>query len=206
MNLRAAAGELIGIVGANGCGKSTLLQLMAGLRRPEGGSIYLDGQEVKGSAGRSLLLRYTGYVPQTDILIPELNVRDNLLLWYRDKHVLEQQLKDGLLCDLELEAMLCTKAAHLSGGMRKKVSIACAVAGNPPILLLDEPDAALDIVTKERIRRYLVQYQGRGGTILMATHDEADLDICSRIYALRQGVLHEIAATLRGEELIANFL
>ena len=81
VNLTVQKSQIIGIVGANGCGKSTLLQILAGLRLPDEGDIYLDGQQVKGSAGRSLLLRYTGYVPQESNLIPEISVGDNLFLW-----------------------------------------------------------------------------------------------------------------------------
>ena len=93
VNLTVQQGQIIGIVGANGCGKSTFLQILAGLRTPDDGSIYLDGQQVKGRAGRSLLLRYMGYVPQESNLIPELSVRDNLLLWYRDKYRLKKELE-----------------------------------------------------------------------------------------------------------------
>ena len=75
VNLTVQQGQIIGIVGANGCGKSTFLQILAGLRTPDDGSIYLDGQQVKGRAGRSLLLRYMGYVPQESNLIQELSVR-----------------------------------------------------------------------------------------------------------------------------------
>ena len=204
VSLSVQIGQIIGIVGANGCGKSTFLQILAGLREPDEGSIYLDGQQVKGRAGRSLLLRYTGYVPQESNLIPELNVRDNLLLWYQDKHKLDEELKSGFLHTLEIEKMYGIRAEQLSGGMKKRVSIGCALAKSPVILLLDEPNAALDLPAKEQIHEYLLQYTQQSGMVILATHDESDLEICNRVYALRQGCLTEIDRTLRGSKLVEN--
>ncbi len=93
-------------------------------------------------------------------------------------------------------------AGKLSGGMKKRVSIACALAGNPPVLVLDEPDAALDLPGKAEIRRYLGIYKQMGGTILIATHDEADLELCDRIFALKEGMSTELDRSLRGEALL----
>lgn len=202
VNLTVQKGQIIGIVGANGCGKSTLLQILAGLRLPDEGNIYLDGQQVKGSAGRSLLLRYTGYVPQESNLIPEISVGDNLFLWYRDKHKMKQELESGFLHIMGIDKMYGIKAEHLSGGMKKRVSIGCALADSPVILLLDEPNAALDLPGKEQLREYFLQYQKMGGTVILATHDESDLEICDKVYVLRQGCISEIDRTLRGKELV----
>lgn len=202
VNLTVQKSQIIGIVGANGCGKSTLLQILAGLRLPDEGDIYLDGQQVKGSAGRSLLLRYTGYVPQESNLIPEISVGDNLFLWYRDKHKMKQELESGFLHIMGIDKMYGIKAEHLSGGMKKRVSIGCALADSPVILLLDEPNAALDLPGKEQLREYFLQYQKMGGTVILATHDESDLEICDKVYGLRQGCISEIDRTLRGKELV----
>ena len=202
VNLTVQKGQIIGIVGANGCGKSTLLQILAGLRLPDEGNIYLDGQQVKGRAGRSLLLRYTGYVPQESNLIPEISVGDNLFLWYRNKHKMKQELESGFLHTMGIDKMYGIKAEHLSGGMKKRVSIGCALADSPVILLLDEPNAALDLPGKEQLREYFLQYQKMGGTVILATHDEGDLEICDKVYVLRQGCISEIDRTLRGKKLV----
>lgn len=202
VNLTVQKGQIIGIVGANGCGKSTLLQILAGLRLPDEGNIYLDGQQVKGSAGRSLLLRYTGYVPQESNLIPEISAGDNLFLWYRNKHKMKQELESGFLHTMGIDKMYGIKAEHLSGGMKKRVSIGCALADSPVILLLDEPNAALDLPGKEQLREYFLQYQKMGGTVILATHDEGDLEICDKVYVLRQGCISEIDRTLRGKKLV----
>ena len=82
------------------------------------------------------------------------------------------------------------KPVHtLSGGMKKRLSIGCAVAQRPPILLLDEPTAALDLPCKQQIHRYLEAYKRSGGILLLTTHDVTELDLCDRLYILREGLL-----------------
>ena len=132
----------------------------------------------------------------------ELRVIDNLSLWYRDKAELRRSLEEGFLKELGVDEMCRLRVEKLSGGMKKRVSIGCALAGNPPILILDEPDAALDLMGKAEIRGYLSQYKQRGGTILLATHEESDLALCDRVYALHDGRSREIDRTLHGEALI----
>lgn len=199
VNIAAGAGQCVGIVGTNGCGKSTLLNILAGLRKADGGDIYFDGNPAKG---RQLFISYTGYVPQESNLIPELSVMDNLRLWYQDAEALRQSLEQGFLKALGVDRMCRLKAGKLSGGMKKRVSIGCALAGNPPILILDEPDAALDLPGKADIRKYLGMYKQMGGTVLIATHDESDLELCDRVFALSGGASKEIDRALRGEALL----
>ena len=187
VDLLAQAGQCVGIVGENGCGKSTLLNILAGLRKADSGEIHAAD---------------AGYVPQEGNLLDELNVLDNLSLWYKDKTELKRSLEQGFLRDLGVDKMCRMKAGKLSGGMKKRVSIGCALAGNPPILILDEPAAALDLMGKADIRRYLAAYKELGGTIVIATHEESDLEICDKIYALHNGKSKEINRFLRGEELI----
>lgn len=199
VDIAADAGQCVGIVGINGCGKSTLLNILAGLRKAQSGEICFDGNRAQG---RQPFIRYVGYVPQESNLIPELSVMDNLRLWYQDKAMLQQSLEQGVLGALGVGQMCRMKAGKLSGGMKKRVSIGCALAGNPPILILDEPDAALDLPGKADIRKYLGMYRQMGGTILLATHDEIDLELCDRVFALSRGVGKEIDRTLRGEDLL----
>ena len=199
VNVAAGAGQCVGIVGTNGCGKSTLLNILAGLRKADSGEIYFDGARAQG---RQPFIRYAGYVPQESSLIPELSVMDNLRLWYEDADALRQSLEQGFLRALGVDRMCRERAGKLSGGMKKRVSIGCALAGNPPILILDEPDAALDLPGKADIRGYLGMYKQMGGTVLLATHDEIDLELCDRVFALSGGVSKEIDRTLRGEALL----
>ncbi len=203
VNLSAGAGQCVGIVGTNGCGKSTLLNILSGLHRADAGEIYFDGNKTQGRKG---FVDHVGYVPQENNLIPELSVMDNLRLWYKDANALRQSIDQGFLKALGIDSMCRLKAGKLSGGMRKRVSIGCALSGNPPILILDEPDAALDLPGKAEIRKYLGMYKQMGGTILIATHDEADLALCDRIYALNRGTSVEIDRSLRGEALLRAIL
>ncbi|MDE5599223.1 MAG: ABC transporter ATP-binding protein, partial [Lachnospiraceae bacterium] len=158
-------GECIGIVGPNGCGKSTLLSTMAGVLRPLSGTIRYYGKDALQN--RVVFQKMTGYVPQENPLMPELSVYDNLRLWYPDKAELEKELEQGFLQILGIPEFVGKTVSKLSGGMKKRVSIGIALSGMPPVLILDEPSAALDLVCKEDIRRYLQIYLERKGTVVI---------------------------------------
>lgn len=199
VDLRADAGECVGIVGENGCGKSTLFNILAGLRKADSGEIFYG--ETSFGMGKPPA-ECVGYVPQEGCLMEELSVLDNLSLWYQDKAQLRRSLEKGFLRELGVDRMCRTRVDKLSGGMKKRVGIGCALAGEPPILILDEPDAALDLMGKAEIRSYLAEYKKRSGTILLATHEESDLALCDKVYALHNGRCREIDRTLRGAALI----
>lgn len=200
--LSAGAGQCIGIVGANGSGKTTLFQVLSGLKKPEEGTISFDGVKAEGKLRHELFIRYTGYVPQEDNLISELTVYDNLLLWYESLEKIQKAEQEGVLRILSIGRMYDLKVKSLSTGMKKRVSIACALSGSPSILLLDEPDASLDLLSKAELREYLQLYKQAGGTVILATHDETQLEICDKVYSLLQGKCTEIDRTLRGKELM----
>lgn len=182
ISLTAQSGSCIGILGCNGSGKSTLLQILAGVLKPDSGSFTADGTNLWKCPGS------VGYIPQGTPLLEELSARDNLLLWYGRKE-LEQELRGGVLKLLGIDEFLKKPVHTLSGGMKKRLSIGCAVAQRPPILLLDEPTAALDLPCKQQIHRYLEAYKRSGGILLLTTHDVTELDLCDRLYILREGRL-----------------
>lgn len=186
MNISARSGQCIGILGSNGSGKSTLLSILAGVQDRSSGSFLCDGQELFSDAARRSAL--VGYVPQGTPLIEELSARDNLLLWY-DKKALASELENGVLAMLGIDEFLKIPVAKLSGGMKKRLSIGCAVAKRPPILLLDEPTAALDLACKQAIAAYLRRYKRSGGILLLTTHDIMELELCDAWYILKDGVL-----------------
>lgn len=212
VNLSAKAGECVGLVGANGCGKSTLLNILAGMRGADGGRILFDGQPAFASGTlqiplskkqqKQLFIHYTGYVPQESQLIEELTVQDNLLLWYGNVKLLKAELEQQPLCQLGLKQLCRMRVKKLSGGQKKRVSIGCALAGHPPILLLDEPGAALDLPGRAEVKRYLQSYKQMGGIIIIATHEESDLELCDKLYALKNGISREISPSLRGDALM----
>ena len=181
----AERGEAIGIVGANGSGKSTLLRVLAGVLRPQGGQFLWEGGDLLRS--RSALEQTVAYVPQGTPLIEELSALDNLRLWYAPA-ALRASLDGGMLRELGIHEFLKTPARSLSGGMRKRLSIGCAICRDPQILLLDEPTAALDLAARERLLSYFFSFRARGGLVLLATHDLRELATCSRCFLLHGGV------------------
>lgn len=203
ISLEAERGDCIGIAGPNGCGKSTLLSVMAGVLKPSSGSIRYYGKDALGN--RVVFQRMTGYVPQENPLMPELSVFDNLRLWYPDKRELARELEEGFLQILGISEFLKMPVSKLSGGMKKRVSIGIALSGMPPVLIMDEPGAALDLVCKEDIRRYLKIYLERKGTVVLTTHEESELSLCSRLYVMKGGKLAEVNKELRGKELTDMF-
>lgn len=186
INLVAESGHCIGILGANGCGKSTLLSILARVQSCDHGSFLCDGADLLKNAREHA--RLVGYVPQGTPLIEELSARDNLLLWY-DKKKMAQELENGVLSLLGIPEFLGVTVSKMSGGMKKRLSIGCAVAGRPPVLLLDEPTAALDLPCKESIAKYLRQYKAAGGLLLLTTHDVLELELCDAWYIMKNGVL-----------------
>ena len=196
-------GECIGIIGANGCGKSTLLSIMAGVLRPLSGTIRYYGKDALQN--RVVFQKMTGYVPQENPLMPELSVYDNLRLWYPDKAELEKELEQGFLQILGIPEFVGKTVSKLSGGMKKRISIGIALSGMPPVLILDEPSAALDLVCKEDIRRYLQIYLERKGTVVITTHEESELSLCNSLYVMKDGKLVQVDKSLRGSALTAQF-
>lgn len=186
ISFTAESGECIGILGSNGCGKSTLLSILAGVLNADGGEFLLDGHELFKK--RKMLSKYVGYVPQGTPLIEELSAKDNLRLWY-DSKTLESEIRNGVLKMLGVDEFLRTPVRSMSGGMKKRLSIGCAVSGRPPVLILDEPSAALDLVCKKKISDYLVQYKKGGGIVILTTHDESELLLCDRWFIIEDGVL-----------------
>lgn len=181
------AGSCVAILGSNGSGKSTLLSILAGVRGADGGSFFYRGTDLLHHPGQ--IPKVLGYVPQGDPLMEELNAWDNLRMWY-DRETLRRELSVGALKLLGIDSFLKTPVRRMSGGMKKRLSIGCAVVSHPGILVLDEPSAALDPVCKENIRAFLDVYRKEGGIVLMATHDAQDLELCNVCYILRGGVLH----------------
>lgn len=204
-SLTAKQGECVAIAGLNGSGKSTLLSILAGVQRADRGTAVVNGTDIfkdKKAAGKMI-----GYVPQENPLIQDLTVKDNLKLWYCDSPLdMEKELQEGFLKILGIDKMLKQPVKKLSGGMKKRVSIGISMWADPSVLILDEPSAALDLVAKKDIRDYLKLYLKRQGTVLIATHDEDELDICDKIYVVSGGVLRETSRELRGDKLLEEIV
>ncbi len=179
-------GEIVGILGENGCGKTTLLSIMSGNKKADGGKLFYNGKNAVKD--KKLFKKYVGYVPQENPLIDELSTADNLRLWYSHKNYADSK-KDGIIKKLGLTEYLNKKVSKLSGGMKRRISIAIALAENAPILIMDEPGAALDIYGKEEVRNYIKEFTENGGTVVMSTHDETEIKMCTALYVMKNGVL-----------------
>ena len=186
VNFTISQGDIVGIVGANGCGKSTILRILAGADKPSSGTIEYFGQNP--FKNRELFTRYAGYIPQDNPLFDNLTVLDNMKLWYCDN----SKDIEPIMNRFGLKPYAKYAVRKLSGGMKKRLSIACSIANNPPLLILDEPGASLDIVCKSDICRYLSEYRANGGTVIITSHEENELSLCDRMLLIEDTSIKEI--------------
>ncbi len=180
----AQPGEQIALVGRNGCGKSTLMQIMAGLIKADSGTVSYFGQGIK--PGRSFS-HTVGYLPQENPLIEELSVADNISLW-SGKRV---RPDDEVVKMFHLKDLLRDPVYKLSGGMKRRVAIACACVHMPPVMLMDEPTAALDIYYRLEVRKWMKQYREMNGTIITVTHDSDEMSDSTRCLLIEDGIIKE---------------
>ena len=179
------AGCCIGITGENGSGKSTLLRLLAQVENPDTGDIRHDGRSVL--ADRSFLRQNLGYVPQDSDLMEELTVREHLQLW-QSAYGLRGPIPEEVTALLDLDPMMKKKIRHLSGGMKRRVSIATALIHSPSILIMDEATAGLDREYAGRLLRWLEAYLAKGGSIIWCSHHKEELDrLCGACIRIHQG-------------------
>ena len=176
-------GSCIGILGANGCGKSTLLAILADCLKADSGEIITSSAAPHNAS-------MVGYVPQENPLFSTLNVLDNLRYFYADSpYSLKDELADGIPHIFGLDTCLKTKVKHLSGGMKRRLAIACALSHHPDVLILDEPGASLDFVCKQDILQYLKMYLKQGGTVILASHEQEEIALCDTLFLLENGSL-----------------
>ena len=204
ISFAAGPGQCVGIAGGNGCGKTTLLSILAGVNRPDRASICFDGVEAVGN--RKVFERNAAYVPQENPLIPELTARDNYRLWFKgDKAELERDLEEGVGQFLGLTEFLGTPAGKLSGGQKKRLSIASALSNQASLLIMDEPGAALDLEAKEEILTYIRNYLKNGGTVILTSHETQELSICTQLFVMKKGLLTPVTEKLSAAELVLLF-
>ncbi len=175
LNIKINQGEICTFVGPSGCGKTTTLRMINRLDIPDGGEVYIQG-EALSTADIIQVRRKIGFVMQSPALFPHLMVAENiatvprLLKW--DKHAISRRI-DELVTLMSLDPLLLKRYPHqLSGGQQSRVSIARALAADPPILLMDEPFAAIDPVVRVKLQEELLALQARlRKTIILVTHD-----------------------------------
>jgi ABC-2 type transport system ATP-binding protein len=195
-------GETLGLLGVNGAGKTTLVHLLAGIAEPDGGRIaFADGADPRAPHAR----RRVGVAFQELAVYPELEVAENVRFFARLYGLAGRALKDAV--DEALERVVLSdrrgcRAKSLSGGMLRRLNLACAIVHRPELLLLDEPTAALDPKTRALLVDGLSRIAESGTTIVLSTHhlDEAE-QLCDRVAILDAGRLVAIGTP---EELAAE--
>ena len=185
INFEVKPGERVVIVGKNGSGKTTLLRIMTGIIKADTGEIQYFNE--KAQSNGKVFRKYCGYVPQENPLIDELTVSDNLKLWSQNNEV-----KKNIIERFELQDMLKMQVGKLSGGMKRRLSIACALLSEPKILILDEPTTALDLYFKDEITHWLKAFQNDGGVVLMTSHDSTEILSADRCLLMSAGQLLEL--------------
>lgn len=167
-------GEKVAIIGRNGAGKTTLLKIMAGIQKADRGEISYFNEEKTSNELK------IAFLPQNNPLIADLSVKDNLWLWKEKCSSCEDILNDFDLLDVNN-----VRIKNLSGGMQRRVAIACIMQNKPQILVLDEPTASLDLVYKKSIRDNMEKFSKEGLTIIYSTHDIEEIFMADKIILLK---------------------
>jgi ABC-2 type transport system ATP-binding protein len=190
ITLRVEVGEVFGLLGPNGAGKTTLVRQLVGLLRPDAGRIAVLGRRLD----RDLAGRAMAYLPQRDAALAELPVSLAIETTARLRGVgaaAARRERDGLLAELGLEALAARTPETLSGGQRRLAAVACALAGERPVLVLDEPTTGLDPSARQRVWTALERRRHeRGATVVLVTHNVLEAEtVLDRVAVLERGRL-----------------
>ena len=195
VDLRIEQGEFFGLLGPNGAGKTTLINLLAGLALPDGGQLSVLGHDVVKQYRASR--RVLGVVPQELAFDPFFTVRETLRLQsgFFGLRRNDTWINEVMHC-LDLTDKADTNMRRLSGGMKRRVLVAQALVHKPPVIVLDEPTAGVDVELRQSLWRFIQQLNREGHTILLTTHylEEAEA-LCTRIAMLKHGRIVALDST-----------
>ncbi|RZZ82288.1 LPS export ABC transporter ATP-binding protein [Pseudoxanthomonas winnipegensis] len=204
--LTLGQGEVVGLLGPNGAGKTTCFYMIVGLVSADAGNIVLDGQDITSEPMYRRAKLGVGYLPQEPSVFRKLTVADNIRLVLElredlDSDGAERELA-SLLEELQISHVADQFGASLSGGERRRVEIARALAARPRLMLLDEPFAGVDPISVGEIQRIITHLKDRGIGVLITDHNVREtLGICDRAYILAEG---SVLAQGAPDELLAN--
>jgi len=192
VSLTIRSGEIVGLLGPNGAGKTTCFYMIVGLVPMDSGRIALDGRDVSGLAMHARARLGIGYLPQEPSVFRQLTVEDNLLAILETRRDLtpaaRREMLERLLKELNIEARRNALGISLSGGERRRVEIARALATEPRFILLDEPFAGVDPISVLEIQSLIRHLQGLGIGVLITDHNVREtLKICDHAYILNEG-------------------
>jgi ABC-2 type transport system ATP-binding protein len=189
VTLDVKAGEVVGLLGPNGAGKTTTLSILATVMVPDSGSLRILGLDAR--AQRVEIRRHLGFVPQSIALYPSLSAAENLELFLRVHGLSRRAARDGCANALELVELASRAAdpvATLSGGMQRRLNLACGIAHEPEILLLDEPSIGVDPQSREHILRAIRSLADAGAAVVYSTHYMEEVErLCDRVFLIDQG-------------------
>ena len=200
------AGEVVGLLGPNGAGKTTCFYMIVGLVPADAGRIVLDGTDITDRPMYARAKLGLGYLPQEPSVFRKLSVADNIRLVLELRPDLDDDGRENelsaLLDELQINHVADQAGASLSGGERRRVEIARALAGKPRMILLDEPFAGVDPISVHEIQRIVRHLKQRGIGVLITDHNVREtLGICDRAYILADGA---VLAQGTPAELLAN--
>ncbi|MGO1540271.1 MAG: LPS export ABC transporter ATP-binding protein [Luteimonas sp.] len=200
------AGEVVGLLGPNGAGKTTCFYMIVGLVPADAGEIALDGRDITGEPMYRRARLGVGYLPQEPSVFRKLSVADNIRLVLELRDDLDRKGREAelesLMDELQVNHVAGQSGASLSGGERRRVEIARALAARPRLILLDEPFAGVDPISVGEIQRIIQHLKDRGIGVLITDHNVREtLGICDRAYILNEG---SVLAQGAPDALLAN--
>ena len=184
-------GEIFGLIGADGAGKTTTFQILAGVMEASGGSAEIFGRPAREARSR------TGYLTQTFSLYPDLTVLENIRYIGDLRHVPPQEISERggrYLKMFDMDRFSARLAAQLSGGMKQKLALVCALVSEPDVLLLDEPTTGVDPVSRREFWDTLAHLAGQGLTVLVATPYLDEAERCNRIALIHLGEIQQVGS------------
>ncbi|GBD95178.1 lipopolysaccharide export system ATP-binding protein LptB [bacterium BMS3Abin06] len=207
ISLNINSGEIVGLLGPNGAGKTTTFYMILGLITPDSGDISLDGENLNNSPMYKRARKGIGYLPQEASIFRKLKVEDNIKAVLEiigiDKKTKQEKL-ESILQEFNLVPIAKSYGYHLSGGERRKVEIARAIAVDPVFILLDEPFAGIDPIAVNELKKTLLQLTDKGIGLIITDHNVREtLSITDRAYIISDG---QILAHGAPTDLISNEL
>ncbi len=191
VTVRVAKGEVVGLLGPNGAGKTTTFYIVIGLVKADGGRVYLKGEDITTLPIYKRARLGIGYLSQESSVFRKLSVEENIKLVWEVLGVPEEEQArrmEGLLDEFGIKPLRRQKAYVLSGGEKRRVEVARALAGNPDFILLDEPFTGIDPITIESLQAIVASLKERGLGVLITDHNVREtLRICDRAYIMIDG-------------------
>ena len=207
VSIRVAEGEVVGLLGPNGAGKTTTFYMIVGIEKPNDGDIFIGGKEITRMPMYKRADQGIGYLPQEASIFRNLSVEDNIRAMLQTTDLSKKEIEEtveSLLEEFHIAHVRTRKGMQLSGGERRRVEIARALATAPKFILLDEPFAGVDPISVGDIKQIIHHLKAKGIGVLITDHNVREtLDICETAYIVNDG---QLIAEGDAETILANEL